>query len=205
MDSDEANDAICARAVLHLFGHKHRQRITQEQDYVRYSAGAVNPDRNENGWLPGYNLIELNVEGAGADRVLNVRSHLMQWQSNPDRFRPMKTRQDGEVFINRIAIPAYVAVPIAPTASAAPSEATSAPEGADVEASMGEEGTRNLVYRFWTLTMSDRREIAQNLGLLEGAEWKLPEPERYGRALLRAGERNLLDKLAQEVASREKH
>jgi hypothetical protein len=35
-----------ARAV----GHKHSQRIRQEKNYVRYEAGAVNPDRYEAGW-----------------------------------------------------------------------------------------------------------------------------------------------------------
>jgi hypothetical protein len=32
----------------------------------------------------------------------------------------------------------------------------------------------------------------------------LPEPERYGRALLRAGERGLLDQVAREIAQRER-
>ena len=69
---------------------------------------------------------------------------------------------------------------------------------------MGEEDKRDLLYRFWALTSSDRREIATVLGLLEELEMKLPEPERYGRALIRAGQRNLIDQVAAEVAKREK-
>lgn len=69
---------------------------------------------------------------------------------------------------------------------------------------MGEERARNIVLRFWDLTMSDRREISQKLHLLEPDEMNLPQPERYGRALLRAGQRKLLDELAVEIEKREK-
>lgn len=54
---------------------------------------------------------------------------------------------------------------------------------------------QNLVFRFWNLTISQRREITLSLGLIEESEMSLPEPERYGRALLRASERGLLDRL----------
>jgi hypothetical protein len=74
----------------------------------------------------------------------------------------------------------------------------------DVEAAMGDEDTRNLVSRFWKLTMSQRREIALALRLIDESELQLPEPERYGRALLRAGERGLLNELTREVAARER-
>ena len=51
--------------------------------------------------------------------------------------------------------------------------------------------------------MSDRRDIVTKMNLVEGDEWQLLEPERYGRALIRASERKQLDELAQEVASKE--
>ena len=74
---------------------------------------------------------------------------------------------------------------------------------ADMEAAMGDENTRNLVFRFWDLTVSQRREITFILGLIDEKELELPEPERYGRALLRASKRNMLDQVAREVAQRE--
>ena len=86
-----------------------------------------------------------------------------------------------------------------------PETAPNAAEEADddMEAAMGDEDTRNLVFRFWGLTVSQRREIALLLGLIDEKELELPEPERYGRALLRAGERSMLDQVAREVAQRE--
>jgi predicted MPP superfamily phosphohydrolase len=63
MDGDDVEDAINARAMLQLFGHKHRQRIVPSDEYVRILAGAVNPSRRERNYDPGYNLIELSVTG----------------------------------------------------------------------------------------------------------------------------------------------
>ena len=227
MDQDAAEDAICGRATLQLFGHKHRQRIAREANYVRFSAGAVNPDRNEPGWLPGYNLIDLDVTGDGLDRAIAVDAHLRQWQSNPDLFRPVLTPQEEPVFRHVIPFPeppraaapaAAVAAPAAdagaPAADPAAHAATLSESSCDtlpgkpdtdVEAAMGDASTRNLVFRFWNLTTSQRREIALRIGLISHEELGLPEPERYGRALIRAGQRGQLDQLAREVAEKEAH
>ncbi len=202
IDQDDVQDAICARGTIQLFGHKHRQRVTQDINYIRFGAGAVNPDRYEAGWQPGYNLIRLEVTGTGPDRALEIEAHLLELQSNPEQYRPALTRQGEAVVRHRIAIPGRipvgVTVPDVTTINAA-EPATAVEADADVEATMSDESTRNLVFRFWNLTVSQRREITLRLGLIEEDELQLPEPERYGRALLRAGERDQLDALAHEV------
>lgn len=200
MDGDDANDAISGRAPIHVFGHKHRQRILREHDFIRFSAGAVNPDRQEAGWNPGYNLFELDVEGEGKDRRLLFKAHLRQWQTNPDLFKPMLTSQREEVFHHSVAFPGAENAIVLDPGGDVPGPAKLPEAAKDVEAAMGDESTRNLVFRFWNLSVSQRRTIAQNLGLLEDGEIKLPEPERYGRVLRRAGERGLLEKLAYEVS-----
>ncbi len=212
LDQDDADDAISARAAIHMFGHKHRQRILRNTNFVRFSAGAVNPDRNEPGWSPGYNLVEVHVRGKGRDREVTVDAHLRQWQ-NPDRFRSMVTQENETVFRHVIRFPSpashhAIGLPAAPQ----PNPGDTASEAAamevesgtvDVEAAMGDASTRNLVFRFWNLTTSERREIALRLRLITSDEVKLPEPERYGRALIRAGERGQLNELAREVAQKE--
>lgn len=207
MDQDEVNDAMCGRAAIHLFGHKHRQRITQEVNYVRFAAGAVNPDRYEAGWAPGYNLIKVEVIGTGPTRQLSIEAHLLEWQASPEQYRAALTAQGQSVARHCIAVPGQAVAravvaergAIGPVDAVEPSEAD-----ADVEAAMSDEGTRNLVFRFWNLTISQRREIALRLGLIEEAELNLPEPERYGRALKRARERGLIDTLARAVAELER-
>ena len=210
-DEEAVDDALTSRAGLHLFGHKHKQRAVMEANWVRVGAGAVNPSRNEKPYDPGYNLMRLTVEGAGADRRLKVELHQRCMQENPERFVAILNQQGSEVFISTIPVPVKsdippiggVAVHAAPAAHPVQSD-NGIIVAEDAEAAMGEEDKRDLLYRFWALTSSDRREIATVLGLLEELEMKLPEPERYGRALIRAGQRNLIDQVAAEVAKREK-
>lgn len=209
MDEQEVDDMFKNRAVIHLFGHKHLQRVAKDDGYMRFSAGAVNPERQEQGWEPGYNLINLQVVGAGPERALQIEAHLLVLQTCPERFNPRRTRDGKEVFRHTISIPGYASA-VAPVrtqvaaAAAVPAAPTPTPAvHDDVEASMSEEHTRNLIFRFWKLTGSQRREIALGLGLIQEKDLAIPEPERYGRALLLAGERGLLDQVANEIAKRE--
>lgn len=211
MDQDDVDDAIRGRAELHFFGHKHRQRIHRDANYVRFSAGAVNPDRNEPGWEPGYNLIKLSVNDDGKSLWLDVEAHLLTWQTNPDGFHPKNDGRGALVFGHRLTLRrATVRDPRTPAGSpVAPSDpkpptARGTEGNADGEVAMSEPHTRNLVLSFWNLASSQRREIAQRLKLITDEEMKLPEPERYGRALIRASERGLLAQVAAEVERLEK-
>lgn len=215
-DGDEVDDDLTARAQFHLFGHKHRQRVTPAVDYVRIGAGAVNPSRSETPYDPGYNLLDLTVEGVGPERVIRVALHQRKLQKNPELFVPITTRDGADVFVSTIRMPELPAIPhsgvvVAPPAvaevvvglatGATEDDAGAVPDG---EAAMGDEDTRDLLFRFWRLASSERRDITTSLGLLEDDEIDLPEPERYGRALIRAGERGIIDKVAAAVARLEK-
>jgi predicted phosphodiesterase len=204
LDIDEVEDAVQGRALLHLFGHKHRQRVMREVYFMRFSAGAVSPDRQENGWEPGYNLINLAVVGdVGMVRNLQIDARVMKWQTNPDRYVPKLTREGNAIFSHAIGITNNATkIPKLHEAAKEPSLLLEASRKAEVE--MSSQATRNLVMRFWNLTMSQRREIALKLGIIVETDMKIPEPERYGRALLLAGERGLLEQLAHEVEQRER-
>jgi len=201
-DADRFSDDVKGRASVHLFGHKHRQRIDRDPNYVTFSAGAVNPDRQERGWSPGYNIVRLalGTDAAGAPK-LTVEAHLLEWQMSPEGFRPILDHgKDVHLWDVRLRNihprpPAPVAAPAAPVAD---------PPPGGMEAVMSEDRARSIVLRFWNLDMSDRREISRKLKLTEPAEAGLPPSERFGRALLRAGQLNLLDELDREIAKKEK-
>lgn len=210
-DEEAVDDALNTRAAFHLFGHKHKQRIQMDPSYVRFGAAAVNPSRSEQPYQPGYNLIQLDVQGAGAERLVSVHVYQRRMQDAPERFVAVQSTQGKDFFHTTIsvpeepALPDLMAGPVKKVVSSVetveyPKRPQSAP---DAEATMGEEDTRDLLYRFWSLTSSQRREIMYDLGLLTEDEMKLPEPERYGRALILAAERDLLDQVATEVAKRE--
>lgn len=206
-DHDDIDDACTTRAQLHFFGHKHRQRIVQADNYVRYFAGAVNPARDEAGWEPGYNLVKLSVAAENEIRLLVVESHVRTLRAGDSYFdyrRPspgvntyQKTLRIAGVYrpgeTDMITEHRQEPVPVASVASSS----------ADV-VKPDTVKDRNLIYRFWNLKLSERREIAFKLELINQEDMKVPEAERYTRALTKAKECGLLERLADEIAIREK-
>lgn len=211
-DGEAVEDALNARAAFQVFGHKHKQRLQMDSSYVRFAAAAVNPSRAELPYNPGYNLIRLQVAGAGLERRVNVEVYQRRMQDNPERFVAIQNNQGHDVFTSSILVPEEAAIPVPAngqvTAVAPANESQEHLIGTqtiqDAEATMGEEDTRDLLYRFWSLSSSQRRDIATSLDLLKDGEMKLPEPERYGRALIRAAQLNIMDKIAAEVAKLER-
>ncbi|WP_247789911.1 metallophosphoesterase [Bradyrhizobium sp. 155] len=202
IDGDDVENALDRRATFQLFGHKHKQRVQREAEFVRWGAGAVNPSRSEKQYEPGYNLVHIVLTGTGNERHLAIETHQFTYQSNPEGFRPILTSAGEDVFRHIIPFPEDA---VASTGVATPNIQPGPPvdANADAEAAMGAEINRNIVSRFWELDSSDRRKIALELGLISRAEVSLPEPERYGKALIRAKERDLLDRLAEMISDRE--
>jgi 3',5'-cyclic AMP phosphodiesterase CpdA len=203
IDGDDVENALDRRATFQLFGHKHKQRVHREADFVRWGAGAVNPSRSERQYEPGYNLVRIDLAGTGSERRLSIETHQFIYQSNPEGFRPIVTSSDDDVFRHTIPFPEDI---VASTGATPPKVQSSPPidASADAEAAMGAEVNRNIVSRFWDLDSSDRRKIALELGLISKEEVALPEPERYGKALIRAKERDLLDLLAEMISEKER-
>ncbi len=211
-DGEAVEEALSTRAAFHVFGHKHKQRLQMDSSYVRFAAAAVNPSRAELPYNPGYNLIRLRVAGAGVERRVNVEVYQRRMQDNPERFIAIQNNQGHDVSTSSILVPEEAGIPApangplreAAHADGSHEHSTGTQAIQDAEATMGEEDTRDLLYRFWNLSSSQRRDIATSLDLLKEDEMRLPEPERYGRVLIRAAQLNIMDKIAAEVAKLER-
>lgn len=211
VDGDDVEDMLNERAMFQVFGHKHRQRIYEGTTYVRWGAGSVNPSHADKQFEPGYNIVELNVIGEGRERRIDVASHLYKYQPQPEGFQPIRKSDGQEVFRHSIPFPAEETSGVrdwgiveAVTPKTIKEQSTAPAPYTDAEASMGDAKTRHLVDRFWDLDGSERREIALKLNLITDEEINLPEPQRYGIALIRASELDLLDQLEQLVNERER-
>lgn len=212
-DRDDTDDNINERAKLQLFGHEHRQRCTPTPTYMRFQAGAVNPDMNERQWKPGYNLINVTVRGEGLGRTLDVRAYVRHFQKSPDMFVALRQDRVQEVWTHSMALPhmapldapaAEVKPPVAQfhatqVAEAAREAAAVAPLEPEPEGKMQGQSMRNLIYRFWDLSIGERREITLKLGLITEADLQVPEPERYKKAFKEAVARSLLAELATDI------
>lgn len=207
LDEHDVDDAVNDRAPLQFFGHEHRQRCIPTDGYMRFSAGAVNPERHEYDWKPGYNVIDIEVVGAGKDRVVRVRAHVRQLQKSPERFIALTTKQGQDVWVQDILFPSHATHVIrpaeaqpAPVAAAVPA-APGAPMhvATHAEVAMSSPSTKGLVFRFWNLPDSQKREIMFKLNLITKEDLALTDEELYDRGLRLAAKQGLLEQLAREV------
>lgn len=203
LDKDDVEDAVNGRAAIHLFGHKHRQRIHRDPSYVTFYAGAVNPVRQEKDWKPGYNIIRIELGRDANDRPqLEIEAHLLEWQKSPEMFKAILDDDHDRSPVYRATVRLRN---IRAADNHVPAREVSAMVQQVAEAAVKEERAKAIVLRFWDLSMADRREISQKLNLLEPGDAGLTLAEKYGRALIRAGERDLFEKLAKEIEKKERH
>ncbi|WLH84329.1 metallophosphoesterase [Pseudomonas sp. FP2338] len=196
---DHLNDV----APLQLFGHVHTNRVDLNRDYVRLTASAANPDRYEHDWEPGYNLIEVSVEGTADSRTLSIRTHVRVWQRAPGGFQAKRDRRQLDVFTHTIDLdpwrPSRNLASFARTLADPMVESSSMPieEGAAMDA------LRDIGLRFYRLSFSKKSEIAGRLNLLEDEDMSLPDHERFRRVFIRAHDRGMLAALGDAVTSAE--
>lgn len=223
-DTAEVENIINARAPLQFFGHEHDQRCFRPPEFFRFLAGAVNPDREEPRWNPGYNLVDLHVDGEGPTRGVEVRARLRHFQPAPNElFVPLLTQERDEVWKLRLRLPQFPSFParlgemkaeIPPQSETAIASAVhTAVEAVAVEvhqtplkeADVTEPSTDNLIFRFWQLSGSQMRDIALKLGLITKVDLQIPPHERYHSALRLAKEKGLLVELARQIEEHEKN
>lgn len=186
---DHLNDV----APIQLFGHKHTNRIELGKYNVRIAASAAHPDREEHGWEPGYNLIELEVLGDGATRQLDVKVHVRIWQKRPGEFVAKQIRGDS-VFHQLIGLDSWAAPDPEASDEAMGQEDTLRPTTEDPMDSV-----RDISVRFFKLSLSQKSAIAGKLDLLENDDISQPDFERFRRVFVRAKDRGLVEELNEEI------
>ena len=192
LDERNARAGFDDRARIQLFGHEHEQRVDPGRDGIKLFAGAVNPSRDESGWRPGYNLIEVHITNhAGRKMVVDV--HAREWQRHPTQFRALEDRHHRTVFQVVIDLPA---LPVGwRPARAAASETTmttteaAEPEGPRTAAPARPTSMRVVANRFFRLPLSRKNELVGHLDLSEESDVDLPDFERFKLALVRARDR----------------
>lgn len=192
-------------APIQVFGHIHTNRISMNRDYIRLTASATHPDRYEHGWEPGYNFLEIDVEGTGANRGLHVRAHVRIWQQAPGGFRA-KTDRSSDVFDHRIALEPWERSPdnaMSPVVANAEDFASTEEDAASLE-TKAVTLMRDIGIRFYGLSFSQKAEIAGRLALFEEGDIRKPDFERFRQVIIRAHERNKLEDLKRAVEEAEK-
>lgn len=189
-------------APVQFFGHVHTNRIDMNVDYMRLTASAAHPDRREPDWEPGYNLIEISVEGGGDQRRLKLRAHVRVWQEAPGGFEA-KRYKGSDVWEHAIPLEPWHAPAAAASLSAAVDGAPDGDGGTPPDGGRAMNTLRDVGLRFYRLSFSKKSEIAGRLELLEEEDMLQPDYERFRRVFLRAHERGRLSELADAVRAAE--
>lgn len=106
-------------AHIQLFGHEHTRRVDEGKRFLRIRAGAMHPDRDDRNWKPGYNWIEVSVEGKGGDRKLIVKVWVRQFETN--NFLAIPDPEGSPIWVNSYDLPVWTA-PDAPAVERAKAE-----------------------------------------------------------------------------------
>lgn len=186
---------IEAVAQVHLFGHEHTRRVETHADFVRVRAGAIQPDRDEPGWRPGYNWIDIAIDGAGDKRSLKVRIWVRAYETHPPQFLGVPDNWGKDPWESNLPLePWYPAVkagePIqddgGPLAVLDQTVDPTNPPPLDV---------RNVALKIMKLRVDQQERLMQSLGLSEPGDRVLKDYELGTAALRRSVERNRLAEL----------
>jgi predicted phosphodiesterase len=106
-NSRALEDRLNAVAKIQLFGHEHTRRMDEAKRYIRIRAGALQPDRDEPDWKPGYNWIDVSVGEDKGKRTLVVKVWARMHEVS--QFITIPDPDDNEIWENSFVLPAWKA------------------------------------------------------------------------------------------------
>jgi hypothetical protein len=204
LDHDSAEDLLCTRARVHLFGHKHRQRILPVAESVRVTAGAMHPDEREPNWQPRYNFILISVEvDSEMKRFLKVAVYPRVYSEEHTKFMADYDVNGREYRDYKCPLPDWQGQGASPKTSAAAVGTTHRAEPSPTEPTLTRgskmQPGRKLTYQFMELPHHVKLKIAQELKLIRDEDQGLRDADLYQRYFERAAEAGKLADLWRAV------
>lgn len=205
-DQDTVISHLESKVRMQLFGHKHSQRVQEINRTLRVTSGAMHPERDEGGWEPMYNVIEISRLD---DQRLGVRLFQRRWHKVDHHFLADQNRNTNQPHHDyvwqdcprpaRKELPA-VEAPMVTAANAAMSAAVATKTTAkDSDAMPPPNHERRLTFRFLTLPFRHQITVANNLDVLTDADRALSDEALFRVLFKRAADRGLLGKLWAET------
>ncbi|MFN3171234.1 MAG: metallophosphoesterase [Hyphomicrobiales bacterium] len=189
---------------LQLFGHEHTRRIEEGRRFTTIRAGAIQPERDDPDWDPGYNWIDLSVETKpDEERWLNVGIWVRKWEGH--RFMAVPDPDDNEQWsvphqlprwTGPVDVPAATAGAVADETERAMSDDHGAAGGTPDEPLRSTTVVRNLL----EVSEHDQRRIIGELRLDQDGDQGLKRWQFVLAAVSRAKEQGLLKALNDEVS-----
>ncbi len=178
-------------AQIQLFGHEHTLRVEEGKYFLRIRAGAMHPDRDERDWKPGYNWIDVSVEGTDDKRKLVVKVWVRQFETN--NFLAIPDRKGNPIWENSYELPDWAA-PKAPAAKIARTE-VSAPvlESPTMTTSAPPPPTiRSVTIKLFKLKEHEQRRVITLLNLDRSGDREMKDYELVVAAVKRSEAQGIL-------------
>lgn len=188
---------------LQLFGHEHTRRVEEGRRFTTIRAGAVQPERDDPKWDPGYNWIELSVDtNPDKERSLNVGIWVRKWEGQ--RFIAVPDPDDNEKWSVPHKLPQWTKpaeVPVATAGAIAEKRVLAMNDDHGTAAEPPDEPLRSttVVRKLLELSEHDQRRIIGELRLDQDGDQGLKRWQFVLAAVSRAKEKGLLEVLNEEV------
>lgn len=209
LDQDTVVSHLESKVRMQLFGHKHAQRVQEINKALRVTAGAMHPERDESGWEPMYNVIEISRLD---DQRLGVRLFQRRWHKVDHHFLADQDRNTNQPHHNYVwqdcprparREPPAVEAPMVTAADAAMSAAAATKMTAkDSDVMPPPNHERRLTFRFLTLPFRHQIAIADSLNVLTDEDRALSDDALFRVLFMRAAANGLLAKLWDETEKR---
>jgi hypothetical protein len=183
-------DRINAVAKIQLFGHEHTQRMDENKRYLRVRAGALQPERDEKEWKPGYNWLDIDVATSGKKRDLLVKAWVRMHHNSA--FIAINDPAGKEIWENSYELPEW-SPPAEPKVE--PVEAADA----EVPVAMTEDApkvsVRSVTTKFFKLQEHEQRRVIALMKLDRPGDRELKDYEQVITAIRRSKAEGTLRKL----------
>lgn len=189
-------------SLIHLFGHEHNFRVDNHRDFTRIRAGALQPARDEAGWQPGYNIIDVAVANDGGKRFLDVTIWVRYWQDG--RFIAVPDRKSRDPWFIRHELENWTPPKPAVVSSAVVTSALVSDMATEIPKTYAPPlSIRTVALKILGLREYDQRKIITELNLHKDGDQKLLDFEFALAAVRRADERGELQRLNDAIDSYE--
>jgi predicted phosphodiesterase len=204
LDGDDMVNELNDRARIQLYGHEHNARVERLDETIKLYAGAVNPHRDQNNWLPGYNFLKISVHNDGQNRIMTVKVHAREWQDkSPAQFKAYAGNciDDGshEVHFKLSEWTAKSSIPEESTPAHSLISLDDQPSAADSVIITKEPSLDELIFSFIELDRQQLKEIIEQLNLKDDMDNGLTELTKLKNILQRAKERGQLAQLEELI------
>jgi predicted phosphodiesterase len=185
-------DRLNAVVKIQLFGHEHTRRVDEGRRYIRIRAGALQPERDEDDWKPGYNWIDVSVARNNGKRSLLVKIWVRMHEVS--QFIAVPDPDDNEIWENTYVLGDWDAAPV--------NSGEAKKEDADLqvlESPMTQASTpvtvRSVTIKFFKLREHEQRRVITQMKLDRPGDRDLKDYEFVINTVRRSRDEGSLERL----------